>query len=225
MRTFKTLANLAVGFGNESEEAFVLAVRTTYRFRQNAPEYTIDGNSVVRTRVGGDSRWIATKGRFAFVSRVDQWAIRDVSEESFSSKISTLLILSRRKGYSGQQVLCESTRTIYRYYFITNNIKADGSRVLTTGRGGDTRWVGVAGPLTYVNKELTEVGDNFVSGDSIIRQKGKGMDSAPVISYAEQSLEGNVNIPDGTNAVSSGVIKIDKDATIKIDGDAVWKIN
>jgi hypothetical protein len=102
---------------------------TWYRYEISGSAYIADDQHAVTTSASGNTRWLATSGRF-FAG-------------TFFSTVSDLEAFTLP--YQDMIVFCAQTQTWYRYEASGSSYTDDNLSVLSTVNGGNTRWLGVLG--------------------------------------------------------------------------------
>jgi hypothetical protein len=167
MKQYLTLAQLIGSRGVNNSTAFCKEVRTTYRYHLDGSDYVVNNRSVLPTADGGKTRWVGIHGRFEYEVLVDRGEVvtEDVVKEHRT--VFSLGDLENSSGYEGNFVLVLSVKTTYRYYFSLPALDVNGSSVLTTADGNNSRWVGIEGRLSYINLENLSAGDVKIVGEHV----------------------------------------------------------
>jgi hypothetical protein len=159
MRTIATLSLLQVSFGSEAEEIDCPEAKTSYKYFTDAAEYPINNLSIVQTSKNKASRWLGVSGRFSLKKELNVPIIL----EDF--QVTWLYELAAFNGYPYVVVLVLETGTKYRYYPSLPDVPTNGTSVLPTIHGGDSRWIGVEGQYVYSGLNSLFVPSNAMPGD------------------------------------------------------------
>lgn len=147
----KTVAALQAYSAVNNQEIYCEEYRTRYRFSVSGEAYYVNGRSVLSSTTGPNARWIGVSGKNTYIPELDPGVLRPGDLYQQNRNLATLSLLSTYVGASDEIVFCEETKTGYRYVLNGGAIPVNGFSVLATATGGDTRWIGVEGPQTYVN--------------------------------------------------------------------------
>lgn len=147
----KTVSSLQSFAGLNNQEVYCEEYKTRYRFYVNGESYYVNGKSVLSSTTGVNARWVGVSGKYTYVPELDPGVLRPGDLYLQNKNLNTLVELLAYAAISDEIVRCEETKTSYRFVVNGASIPVNGYSVLATVYSGDTRWIGVEGPQTYVN--------------------------------------------------------------------------
>jgi hypothetical protein len=86
---------------------------------------------------------------------ISQYQVRSIA-------YATLAEIKAANGRENEISTCIETETTYRYLTLGSAYAASNTNVLTTGNGGNTRWIGISGKYTTALNEVTYQAKGFV---------------------------------------------------------------
>jgi len=120
------------------------------------------------------------------------------------SIFSTPTLAEAERSVEGNVCYVVSTKTIYQYLTLGSAYTDDNKFILSTGDGGDTRWIGISGQ--YIVGNLNVQGNTELDGSVIVNQSGEDKDFRVEGSTDADLLTtdaGNDRVGIGTNTPST----------------------
>jgi len=132
---FATVAALEAATGNTNVLMYCVATDTLYKYVASGAAYTRDGTSVLNTAAGGNTRFVALSGTHASGSTL---VYADLTAAEAATGVT-----------DGRRAWVASLNSTYKKVDAGSAYTRDGTHVLNTGDGGDTRWVAEGPTYTY----------------------------------------------------------------------------
>lgn len=128
-------------------------VKTSYKFFQNAPGYTVNSITVIQSDVYPTGRWVGIAGRNVYDPTADSnGSVKsNRSNRPVNFTASTLQEVVNRQSIEGEVVYCRELRTSFQFFSNFPFIPVDGTTVLPSVVSTSARWVGVSGSYVYTS--------------------------------------------------------------------------
>jgi len=132
IRVFADVATAEAASGSDDDICFVVSNWTFYRYESVAGGISDDNTYALSTAEGGNTRWVGVAGRYDLYKSCPNIGTVAEAEALVNQSLGDLLYVTE-------------TKTIYQYETTGAAYTDDNTYVLSTGAGGNTRWIGVAG--------------------------------------------------------------------------------
>lgn len=152
LRIFADVATAEASTGNVDDDlCYVVSTSTFYKYESVTAGATDDNTFILSTAEGGNTRWMGIAGRYDLYK----------SCIVVSSVAEAELLVNQSLG---DLLYVDDTETVYRYE--TNGVAYtdDNTFVLSTGAGGNTRWLAIAGQYKVDNLNIS--GNLVVAGST-----------------------------------------------------------
>lgn len=128
-------------------------VKTSYKFFQNSPGYTVNGITVIQSSVYPSGRWVGIAGRNVYDPTADSnGSVKsNGSNRQINYTATTAQEVVNRQSIEGEVVYCRELKTSFQFFSNFPFIPIDNTTVLSSTVSSSARWVGVSGNYVYTS--------------------------------------------------------------------------
>lgn len=128
-------------------------LKTSYKFFQNSPTYTVNDITVIGSSLYPNGRWVGIAGRNIYDPTADpNGSVKpSIYNRRLPITLTSVQEVINRSAIEGEIVYCQELKTSFQFFSNFSFIPVDNITVLSSIVSASSRWVGISGNYTYTS--------------------------------------------------------------------------